>query len=144
MNAINHVCGSEFIKHQEKVSWLAVGHVDEVFGLIEDDSLSPPCQFAINLASPKEALKVMDDPKNKNLPFFSFAGNPEEDDKADYKGVQAVCRLIKDYRAYLSNKNQKNTPGAPPKAIRAAWVERFLWDWISDARAGTLATAGLA
>jgi hypothetical protein len=78
--------------------WLEVGHQDEVLAVVRDHSQPAPCDFAITLASPALALKLLDPalhPETRSDPFFAFAHDPNlANRRMKTDPVQRVCSLL--------------------------------------------------
>ena len=66
-------CGKEENIVQMDVSWLTVGHVDEVFKVVPGNLPGVPaeCNFSLMFASPKKALELLSAPRAENHPLFS-------------------------------------------------------------------------
>ncbi len=52
-----------------ETDWLYVGHADEVINTIANPRGEAPCNFAIAVASPRKAMELLSDEKQRALPF---------------------------------------------------------------------------
>lgn len=66
-------CGDAANVVQTDVSWLTVGHVDELMKVIPTNIPGVPaeCNFSLAFASPKKALELLAEPRAANHTFFS-------------------------------------------------------------------------
>lgn len=55
---------------QLDVSWLEVGHIDELVGVVKTPG-NHPCNFAITVSSPKKAIELLRNEANADKPFLS-------------------------------------------------------------------------
>ncbi len=97
-----HYCGSKSNDVVVDVSWLTVGHVDEVVGVIPNKKAKPPCDFAVAVSSPKKAIELMK--KNSNEKFISFFSNdPNADlsrtatERSRTSSMDAICNLAENF-----------------------------------------------
>lgn len=65
------VCGPSARLVRIDTRYTAVNHVDEIFNVIPDRRRSPPCDFAILMASPERMMKVLEGAPNEE-----FLGTP--------------------------------------------------------------------
>lgn len=66
-------CGKTSNVVQIDVSWLGVGHVDEVIKVLPTNRPGVPqeCNFSLAYASPKKAMELLNVPHSLQFPFFS-------------------------------------------------------------------------
>lgn len=113
-------CGSPANVVQIDVSWLNVGHVDEVVKVIPTNRPGVPaeCNFSLMFASPKKARELLRDPAKANHPAFSGdflrdSATPEQ--LREFRESRAhladgeLCRMM-DYIRTIRNP-QQNSPG---------------------------------
>lgn len=70
-------CGDKDNIIQLETSWLAVGHVDEIFKIIPtqyNDGRPKECEFSLMAASPKKALELMKTAELGKAPFMEVTG----------------------------------------------------------------------
>jgi hypothetical protein len=92
-------CGKKENVIQLNTSWLAVGHVDEIFKIIPsnfNDGRPKDCQFSLMAASPQKALDLMGKSSNKEIPFNAFSKNLSADELKEIK----TSRSSKNYSGY--------------------------------------------
>jgi len=75
-------CGNKDNLISLDVSWLNVGHVDELFKVIPTNRPGVPaeCNFSLLIASPRKALELLDKPSARDHKFFtdfSFSNQSE-------------------------------------------------------------------
>jgi hypothetical protein len=82
-----NVCGrGKFIR--APTEFLAVGHVDEIYKTIPIPGKSPPCNFAIAIASPERGLRILQENPSSQAFSRSFV---EEDTKNENMGLRMIC-----------------------------------------------------
>lgn len=76
-------CGNADNVIQLQTSWLAVGHVDEIFKIIPtqyNDGRPKECEFSLMAASPKKAMALMSNSQQGQIPFMDLdLNNPDKD-----------------------------------------------------------------
>lgn len=84
-------CGNASNVVQTDVSWLTVGHVDELMKVIPTNRPGVPaeCNFSLAFASPKKALELLAEPRAANHTFFS----------GDFLSEGATTAQIAEFRA---------------------------------------------
>lgn len=114
----NQFCGSPANVVQIDVSWLNVGHVDEVVKVIPTNRPGVPaeCNFSLMFASPKKARELLRDPARANHPAFSGdflrdSATPEQlrefrESRSHLAGGE-LCRMMDFIEA---NRNPKTNP----------------------------------
>jgi len=80
-------CGKDENTVQMDVSWLSVGHVDEVFKVIPTNLPGVPkeCNFSLMFASPRKAMELLSEPRSANHPLFSGSFLKADASTADLK-----------------------------------------------------------
>lgn len=119
-------CGNEANIIQLQTSWLAVGHVDEIFKIIPsefNDGRPVKCNFSLMAASPKKALELMNESTTRAHSFYSFSHKLSDEELNQMKksrsqvsygspGIKIICDYIKkaitDGSFVLPKKLQKN------------------------------------
>ncbi len=105
-------------QYQVNVSWLATGHVDEVFSVVPDQSSKAPCNFAILRASPKRAFEILKNSPVRLPNYVSpvFPGDFEDEEvKKSYhqeRDLVHFCLSLAD--KYIS----KELTGFPLRCLR--------------------------
>lgn len=114
-------CGKEENIVQMDVSWLGVGHVDEVFKVIPTNVPGVPkeCNFSLMFASPKKAMELLSEPRSANHPIFSgdfLKAGASTDDLNEFrlsrslKGVgYQFCHILDNFAA--PSRGKKNGEG---------------------------------
>lgn len=96
----NQFCGNPDNVIQLQTSWLAVGHVDEIFKIIPtqyNDGRPKECEFALMAASPKKAMSLMSNPQQGQIPFMDLdLANPEKD-PAESRATRTSIRMSGNY-----------------------------------------------
>lgn len=103
-NLAEQICGDKKNIIQLQTSWLAVGHVDELFKIIPtqyNDGRPKECEFSLMSASPKKAFELMKNPKLGQTSFADF-NNPDADpeemrssrSKSNNTGNFFICRYV--------------------------------------------------
>nr|BDT28505.1 resolvase [Bacteriovorax sp. HI3] len=96
----NQFCGSPENVIQLQTSWLAVGHVDEIFKIIPtqyNDGRPKECEFSLMAASPKKALELMSNPKQGQIPFMDLDINNPDKDAAESRNTRTNIRFGGNY-----------------------------------------------
>ena len=101
--------------------WLKVGHTDEVMKVVKDTKSPPPCDYAIQLASPRKALEVLK--KSPDDSFLDVGGTSSASgakrliQKTD--GLSGLClEFIKDRRS------RPAAPAGPREApATSQWIQ---------------------
>lgn len=127
-------CGDEKNVVQIDVSWLSVGHVDEVVKVMPTNIPGIPkeCNFTLAFASPKKAIELLSNPKSANHPLFSGdflsdgATNEQLDEFRTSRSTNAVgrqfCKILNKY-AVPSRSN--SLPGREKKSSPAIKAYQF-------------------
>lgn len=114
------------------VSWLTVGHVDEVVNIVPRPAGKAPCDFAVLLSSPKAAVKAMEaDPSGKFFEFFFGPGREprnqlvrEVQDRLNSAPVRYLCDAILGH------------PEENPQEPLPSPKDKHSWSWFPEAWAG--------
>ena len=81
------------------VSWLALGHVDEVINVVRDKTKEAPCDFAISIASPRLGLELLNKPENRSRSFFQkLPPSANGNDSVNWtktREAQFICKIVK-------------------------------------------------
>ena len=119
-------CGNEANIIQLQTSWLAVGHVDEIFKIIPsefNDGRPEKCNFSLMAASPKKALELMNESTTRAHSFYSFSHKLSDEELNQMKksrskvtygspGIKIICdyikKAVKDGSFVLPKKLQQN------------------------------------
>lgn len=141
-------CGPEENSITLNVAWLEVGHVDEIFKIIptnQNDNRPKECKFSLMVASPRKALQLWSDSKNRNQPFFNFSAKLTDDELEDLRTSRSnietggastsLCDLF--VRAYKPSAGKKEGRGTGTKSA-------FLDFIFNSANAQTTSHAELA
>lgn len=124
-------CGDKENILQIDVSWLSVGHVDEVFKVIPTNVPGVPkeCNFSLMFASPQKAMDLLSEPRAANHPLFSGdflkAGASGEEvrkfrQSRSMKGVgRQLCHILKNFA--LPARNNKTLPAKATNGVRQAY-----------------------
>ena len=81
-------CGKEENIINLNVSWLSVGHVDEIFKIVPnliEDGRPRECKFSLMAASPQKALDLLKDKQFSKRPFFDFPASTSKEDLEDLR-----------------------------------------------------------
>lgn len=95
------------------VSWLTVGHVDEVVKVIPTGTGSSPCNYAVMIASPKKAFELLQ--KDGQESFYTYPENPDDQYRShltskmtySYFPGEIMCRLYENTIRDLSPQEQE-------------------------------------
>lgn len=98
-------CGSPNDEVILDTSWLNVGHVDEIVNVVKAPHNGAPCNFAVNIASPRKALELMNLPENQQKPFFDFQGSDASFADAVYD-VSGAGNLLQLCQAFTAQKEK--------------------------------------
>ena len=139
-------CGDDANHTVISSAWLRVGHVDEITALVKNPKEAPPCDFAITLASPRLALKLLKE--NPDEKFFGFYSEPAAGSiDLTYRTLEYIqsgtCRIVNESNL-LEKMRDPGPRGAPAnpepvrgEAYKASSLERrlreFLWIPLSHA-----------
>lgn len=117
-------CGKKENVLQMDVSWLTVGHVDEVFKVMPTNVPGVPqeCNFSLMFASPKKAMDLLSESRAKNHPMFSgdflksSSSNKELEGFRSSRSLQTVgyklCGIIEKFSQSSSGGQNKKSNGA--------------------------------
>jgi len=106
------------------VSWLTVGHVDEVFKVMPTNVPGVPkeCNFSLMFASPKKAMDLLSESRAKNHPMFSgeflksSSSNKELESFRSSRSLQVVgsklCSIVEKFSNPSKDGKSKNSNGA--------------------------------
>lgn len=88
-------CGKKENVLQMDVSWLTVGHVDEVFKVMPTNVPGVPqeCNFSLMFASPKKAMDLLSESRAKNHPMFSGDFLKSSSSKQEVEGFRSSRSL---------------------------------------------------
>lgn len=124
----------DLAKHiQVPTDWLMVGHVDEIVNIVPKPGGKAPCDFAIVLSSPAEAVKVLEAAPNEKFLEFYFGegraerGNPESpflEGRMNSMQVRYICDALLEH------------PAEFPEGFRPLKNHEGGWRWIPEAWAG--------
>lgn len=146
-------CGSQDNVVQIDVSWLAVGHVDEVVKVLPSRRPGVPaeCNFTLTYASPKKAMELLNQPRSRNFPFFSgdfLSDGANNDELNEFRSSRSIgevgnkfCRILMD-----AENARKAAPDSPSRggARRAYLRMRELILSSAYAGAGVVSFKGTA
>ncbi len=124
-------CKSDDNIIQLNVSWLSVGHVDELFKIIPtniNDGRPKECQFSLMAASPNKALELMKSPKYGKENIFSSDDKVATENLDNYflrkpspKTEEMFCKTLKDIKEI-----KRSAPAAKPaESIRSVFMRTF-------------------
>ncbi len=117
-------CGKKENVLQMDVSWLTVGHVDEVFKVMPTNVPGVPkeCNFSLMFASPKKAMDLLSESRAKNHPMFSgeflksSSSNKELESFRSSRSLQVVgsklCSIVEKFSNPSKDGKSKNSNGA--------------------------------
>lgn len=117
-------CGKKENVVQMDVSWLTVGHVDEVFKVMPTNVPGVPaeCNFSLMFASPKKAIDLLSESRVKNYPMFlgdflqSSSSNKDLTNFRTSRSLQTVgyklCGIIEKYSKPSGDVKGKSSSGA--------------------------------
>ena len=121
-------CGDAQNVVQIDVSWLTVGHVDEVAKIVPTNRPGVPreCQFSLMLASPDKALELLKNSRSSNHPLISgdflkdgaTASELEafRESRSDGKPGNVLCGIL---RTVEPKRSAPATESAPARAKQA-------------------------
>lgn len=104
----NKICGDPRNIFKANVTWLEVGHVDEILKVIPThnrDGRPNECQFAILSASPKKALDLLSQASYLKRKYFNFPINLDK--KELFKQKMAKCSSPSQLIEYTDNISKK-------------------------------------
>ncbi len=132
-------CGKEENIINLNVSWLAVGHVDEIFKIVPNhinDGRPSECKFSLMAASPKKALDLLQEPSNRNRPYFDFGAKLA---KKDLEGLVDSRSNVyngtnKKLCVYMTRANQgrHNLQTPAPSQIHRKKLKVFFFDLLMN------------
>lgn len=108
-----HYCGSRDNQVVIDVSWLAVGHADELVQTIRRPGVDPPCDFALLVPSPARALEALrSEPNAKFAELYFNPGTVSTEiawsERARTPPFRDACRI-----AWRGKNAVLFSPGAP-------------------------------
>lgn len=122
-------CGKEENILQIDVSWLGVGHVDEVFKVIPTNIPGVPkeCNFSLMFASPKKAIELLSEPRSANHPLFSgdfLKSATSNKDLNEFRNSRSLRKVGKQFCQILNKfsvpaRKNKSGPGKTHGASQA-------------------------
>jgi hypothetical protein len=142
-------CGSSEHSVQLNVSWLTVGHVDEVIKVVPAPNKKAPCNFTLMYASPKKALELLAKKPNKKFLDFSHVSDPDTLDSVHESRAseeltpgRLFCSIFQDHVGpERSIKSSQEQPAGQPQEdrgqkvkVRGAWY--YFQKLVSSAHAG--------
>ena len=122
-------CGKEENIINLNVSWLSVGHVDEIFKIVPnliEDGRPRECKFSLMAASPQKALDLLKDKQFANRPFFDFPASTSEEDLEDlrdsrsneYNGTNfKLCKYLNGAGKAHPKTKQQQSSGSQGKTV---------------------------
>lgn len=119
-------------------AFLNVGHTDEVMKIVRNKNAAAPCDFSIEVASPRKALELLR--ANSSDPFLSL-GRTAQDRATHWQNnalTRKICRLSVEESKKSSQPGSPTTTPQPRKGSTKLFFE-LLKDKIlgsSEARAG--------
>ncbi len=134
-------CGKEENIINLSVSWLSVGHVDEIFKIVPNhtnDGRPNECKFSLMAASPQKALDLLKDSRFKNRPYFDFGAIVDKDDLEDLVDSRSNIHSVTNFKlcGYMTQakKASRNlqTPGAAQKG-KSVFLNYLLNDVVAAA-----------
>ncbi len=110
-------CGDPANEVIVNTKWLQVGHVDEIVHVLPRPGASPPCNFAMAIASPQKALELLK--QNPTDKFFEFYFNSEPEDLNSRFNQSLIQEFCSDLKSFFREraKNQDSSPGHTPSNV---------------------------
>ncbi len=105
------VCNKRDDTVKAPVSWLTVGHTDEIYKMVPTNG-KEPCNFAIMLASPRKGLELLK--ADPDAPAFNGLAGQKHLDKnfTQVNALRRICQNYKDFERHPQTKPvNKQQPG---------------------------------
>lgn len=114
------------------VSWLQVGHVDEIFKIIPtnfNDGRPKECEFTLMSASPKKALELLANPMSSQSPFVDLDLNNADKDPKEIRSSRTDVRFLGNlkicsYISQIMKRNPQKTKTSP--ALKSVLLKLFM------------------
>jgi hypothetical protein len=127
---VKQVCGERSNTIQLDTSWLAVGHVDEIFKIIPthyNDGRPKECEFSLMAASPKKSFELMS--TSRDLPFMNLDLSDKNVDEMEFRNTRSDTNYRNNLKicSYIKNIVDKNPRDQELKsATRNVFIKLFL------------------